>query len=57
MVGGFKAASRLAGRPIWQRSFPDRVIRNDRELEAFRRYIDENPLRWMTDPDNVETRD
>ena len=32
-------------RVLWQRGFHDRIIRNDRELEAARRYIDENPAR------------
>jgi REP element-mobilizing transposase RayT len=53
VVGGFKAqASRLAGERLWQRSFNDRVIRDERELEAFRRYIAENPLRWALDREN-----
>lgn len=38
----------------WQRSFYDRVIRNDRELNATRRYIVENPLRWHFDRLNPE---
>jgi REP element-mobilizing transposase RayT len=32
---------------LWQRSFYDRVIRDDRELHALRRYIAENPIRWI----------
>jgi REP element-mobilizing transposase RayT len=53
LVGGFKAAaSRAAGRPLWQRSFHDRVIRDDAELEALRRYVAENPLRWALDREN-----
>ncbi len=32
--------------PLFQRSFHDRVIRQERELEALRHYIDQNPLRW-----------
>jgi hypothetical protein len=28
------------------------VIRDEAELEAYRRYIDENPLRWALDPEN-----
>ncbi|BCS34762.2 transposase [Luteitalea sp. TBR-22] len=31
---------------VWQRGFHDRVIRNDQELDALRRYIETNPLRW-----------
>jgi putative transposase len=47
VVGAFKGGvSKRAGRPVWQRSFRDRMIRNDGELEVFRRYIAENPVRW-----------
>jgi REP element-mobilizing transposase RayT len=31
---------------IWQRSFYDRIIRNDESLQAVRSYIDNNPLVW-----------
>lgn len=33
---------------LWQRGFYDRVIRNERELEAMRFYINTNPQRWET---------
>jgi REP element-mobilizing transposase RayT len=33
-------------RRLWQRSYFDRVIRDDRTLEACRRYIRDNPTRW-----------
>ena len=53
VVGPFKSgASRKVGRPIWQRSFHDRVIRGDEELTAIRRYTIENPLRWAQDREN-----
>lgn len=32
--------------PVWQRSFHDRIVRSEREAEALRRYIHENPERW-----------
>jgi len=54
IIGGFKAASARAirrARPdlsaVWQRSFHDRVIRSDRELARIRRYIQDNPARWL----------
>jgi putative transposase len=57
VVGSFKAAvSRTIGLRIWQRSFHDRVIRNDEELEALRRYVVENPLRWALDRENPDRR-
>lgn len=30
----------------WQRSFYERIIRNERELFNIRRYIHQNPLKW-----------
>lgn len=32
--------------PVWQRGYHDRVVRTDREADALRRYIAENPTRW-----------
>ena len=34
---------------IWQRSYYDRIIRDDGEYLQIWRYIDENPLRWRED--------
>ena len=34
---------------IWQRSFHDHVIRNQRDYEMIWSYIDTNPLRWEMD--------
>lgn len=31
---------------LWQRGFYDRIIRNERELEEVRFYINSNPMRW-----------
>ena len=31
---------------IWQKSFYDRIVRNERELYLIRKYIVENPLKW-----------
>ncbi|MBK8899838.1 MAG: transposase [Anaerolineaceae bacterium] len=36
----------------WQTRFHDRVIRNDRELEAIRAYILANPANWEKDREN-----
>jgi REP element-mobilizing transposase RayT len=44
---------RFDGR-LWQRGFYDRVIRNDRELNAIREYIDQNPARWERDSLNPD---
>jgi len=34
-------------RALWQRSFNDRMLRDDRDVEAARRYIEGNPYRWI----------
>ncbi|HMW06832.1 MAG TPA: transposase [Leptospiraceae bacterium] len=33
----------------WQKSYHDRIIRNERELFLIRRYIRNNPMNWMKD--------
>jgi REP element-mobilizing transposase RayT len=40
------------GERVWQRNYYERVIRNQRELEAIRQYIADNPLQWDLDHDN-----
>ena len=50
VVGAFKSlAAHEAGRPLWQRSFHDHVIRDEEDLARLRRYIGENPARWSLD--------
>ena len=64
MIGAFKTVStkrlnlarKTPGRPIWQRNYYERVIRNDEELTAIREYIVNNPVRWELDKYNPETR-
>ena len=43
-IAGNRASERI-GQPFWQRSYHDRIVRNDRELAMIRRYIEENPAR------------
>ena len=38
---------------LWQRSFHDHIIQNDRSLNAIRRYIANNPINWEQDIDNL----
>lgn len=60
IVRGFKTFSarkinKERGTPgikIWQRSFFDRVIRNEKELNQIRKYIMENPALWDLDQEN-----
>jgi len=34
---------------MWQRNYYDRIIRNDREMKAIRKYIADNPINWDQD--------
>ena len=38
---------------LWQRSFHDHIIRNERSLNAIREYIANNPINWEQDIDNL----
>ncbi|OGT98751.1 MAG: hypothetical protein A2X80_06045 [Geobacteraceae bacterium GWB2_52_12] len=40
------------GYPVWQRNYYERVIRDERELDAARKYIVENPIKWDLDREN-----
>ena len=62
LIGAFKtrSAKRIhdAGMKSfqWQRSFYERIIRNDAELHRIREYIQSNPLRWELDIENPQCR-
>ena len=49
--GRFKSfTSKRSGRgSLWHRNYHDRVIRNERELDEIRTYVDANPRRWHED--------
>jgi REP element-mobilizing transposase RayT len=59
-IAGFKSAvtarinamDHLANRVIWQRNYFERIIRNERELNATREYIANNPMKWSLDCEN-----
>ncbi len=63
IVGQYKSITTRAvnrvlqrtGQKVWQRGFWDRIVRNERELNATRRYIENNPIRWAEDRDNLDT--
>jgi len=38
---------------LWQRSFHDHIVRNERSLNAIRRYIAKNPTNWEQDINNL----
>jgi len=60
IVGTFKSVAarrinrlrKMPGTPVWQRNYHERVIRNERELNAIRQYIRDNPANWAGDRDN-----
>lgn len=62
LVGAFKTVSTkriniVRGTPgeiLWQRNYYERVIRNDRELNLIREYIEGNPAKWETDEENPD---
>ncbi len=41
--------TKQVGRPIWQKSFYEHIVRNKRDYQTHLRYIHENPLRWHHD--------
>ena len=42
----------VVNRVIWQRNYFERVVRNERELNATREYIANNSLKWSLDREN-----
>ena len=42
-------AARTAGQKIFQRSYHDHVVRNERDYQRIWQYIDTNPARWQED--------
>jgi REP element-mobilizing transposase RayT len=38
----------------WQKSYYDRIIRNEEEMNRIRQYIQMNPLNWETDRDAID---
>ena len=61
-VAGFKSACTkrintlrdTPGAPVWLRNYYERVIRNERELNAIRKYIQDNPANWEKDKDHPD---
>lgn len=60
VVRNFKSAVTIfvrrdrPGMKIWQSRFYDRIIRNEKELHAIRKYIADNPLNWSRNKNDVE---
>jgi len=59
IVGYFKmnTAKRInllrgtSGKPVWQRNYYDKILREDRDCNELIEYILTNPLRWGIDKD------
>ncbi len=50
LVSSFKRFSnKRCGAKLWQRSYHDHVIRNERDYREIWEYIDGNPGRWAED--------
>jgi REP element-mobilizing transposase RayT len=57
IIGVFKTTSTkrinqnlgALGGKFWQRGYYDRIIRDQKELDSIRSYINENPLKWEMD--------
>jgi putative transposase len=60
VVKGYKAVVTMNAKEItqekkiWQSRFYDRIIRNEKELNTIRKYIDNNPKQWTEDKNNPE---
>jgi REP element-mobilizing transposase RayT len=58
LIGAFKTTSskiiHSTGLEVfcWQKSFYDRIIRNEKELLKIRQYIHNNPLKWEIEKNN-----
>lgn len=63
VIGSFKSLTTIALHKLglvdfkWQRSFYDKIIRDERELFYIRQYIEQNPLRWDIEKNNPENLD
>ncbi len=60
IIQNFKAVStrkvnqsrKTAGTPVWHRNYYEHIIRNEKSLDAIRRYVENNPANWLHDEEN-----
>lgn len=45
----------VSGRPVWQRNYHERIIRDESEMDRITRYIEVNPSRWAEDKENPQS--
>lgn len=48
--------NRVCGRPLWQASYHDHIIRDENDLLNHWSYIEHNPARWAEDDTMFERR-
>lgn len=64
VIGTFKSMSTIEvnrhlhhkGQPLWQRNYYEHIIRNGEDMQNIQRYIMENPLNWLSDPENFNQK-
>jgi REP element-mobilizing transposase RayT len=44
----------ISWKKLWQRNYYDRIIRDEDELNQIRKYIAENPLKWVEDENHPD---
>ena len=50
IIGNFKSyTTHKNGKTLWQRSFHDHIIRDERDYQKIWNYIDSNPYKWNED--------
>ena len=62
IVGNFKSITtrrinqvrKTPGQLVWQRNYYEHVIRHNKELNAIRQYILDNPANWAEDTENPD---
>ena len=62
IIGRFKMNSarqinilrETSGLPVWQRNYFERIIRDEKQHNAIRTYIANNPVRWFHDTENPD---
>ncbi len=55
VVKQFKGSiTKQIGRPIWQKSYYDHIIRNQHDYNEVWQYIENNPLKWILKKQGVE---
>ena len=59
-TGVTQRINKLRGTPgahVWHRNYHDRIIRNEKELYAVKKYIKDNPRNWMNDREHPRFRE